>query len=225
MLIPNNATAAAIALVARAVALLLLFAATGANQWGGDHRGLPSTLHPTLLHALPAFPRANPMPGAAHVASAAATAAASTDATNAIDAAAVPRHARHLTFIPPPADHVNPTLYTEQPDFSDYRHPPGKCDELPPARIWSHSSQVPHGGSLGPLSPAPKATLMARTFHGGRQVDRVQQAVICWFAMVPAHEVDVVLVLDEGPMGEVMARCLLELAERCAWESLISRTS
>jgi len=88
-----------------------------------------------------------------------------------------------------------------------------RCDELPPARIWSHSEQVPFGGSAGPLSPAPRMTLLTRTFHGAKQVAQLESALLCAFAMVPPGEVDVVVVLDDGPGGETLARCLLELAE------------
>jgi len=87
------------------------------------------------------------------------------------------------------------------------------CDELPPARLWSHSSEVPHGGTLGPALPAKRISLVARTFHGKRQVGQLLQSLICMFAMVPAHEIDLVLVLDDGVEGVNWAKCLLTTAE------------
>jgi len=96
---------------------------------------------------------------------------------------------------------------------STYHHIPGQCDLLPPARIWSHSTQVPDGGSLGPMTPAPQISLMTRTFHGERQVGQLGKALICLMAMVPSHEMDMIIVLDAGPKGEELAKCLLKIAE------------
>ena len=139
-----------------------------------------------------------------------------------VPATSIPQRPRHpppppVTATWPPPD--SPSYWYKGEYRGSYRHPPGKCDELPPPRIWSHSSQVPHGGNIGPLTPPPKMTIMTRTFHGLRQVDRISKSLICMFTMVPANEVDIIFVLDEGPMGEIMARCLLEIAEKFKFPS------
>ena len=63
-------------------------------------------------------------------------------------------------------------------------------------------------------------TLMTRTFHGQSQVGRVGMAIICMFAMVSVHEMDVIIVLDEGKGGEEYGRCLLQLAEKFGFTGL-----
>ena len=68
-------------------------------------------------------------------------------------------------------EHINQKGYLEGAGFTNYRHPQGQCDSLPPARVWSQSSEVPEGGSIGPVIPAPKISIIARTFHGKSQVE------------------------------------------------------
>ena len=68
-------------------------------------------------------------------------------------------------------EHINQKGYLQGAGFTNYRHPQGQCDSLPPARVWSQSSEVPEGGSIGPVIPAPKISIIARTFHGKSQVE------------------------------------------------------
>ena len=130
-------------------------------------------------------------------------------------------HGRRLGRRPPP----DPESWFNQQLIrmhypAPYHHPPGHCDSLPPPRIWSRASDVPNGGSFGPVSPAPEVSLVARTFHGEKQVRQLGESLICLFAMVPTNEMDVIIVLDEGEKGAEMARCLLTLAEKFKFKGL-----
>jgi hypothetical protein len=83
---------------------------------------------------------------------------------------------------------------------------------LPPARIWSKSSEVPNGGTLGPVAGA-RVGLVGRTYHGQRSVAQMMYSLVCMFANVPSNLVEVVIVLDAGLEGNKLAKALLLTAE------------
>ena len=102
------------------------------------------------------------------------------------------------------------------------------CNELPPARIWSSPDQVPSGGSIGPVptlplsGEPPKFALVARSYHGRRQVTQIISSLVCLFATVPQHIMEVVIVLDSGPddNGKFLAKCMLEEARKHGFGAL-----
>jgi hypothetical protein len=102
----------------------------------------------------------------------------------------------------------------------------GDCNELPPARIWSSADQVPSGGSIGPVpvlplsGEPPQFALVGRSYHGLKQVKQVMSSLVCFFAVVPQHIMEVVIVLDSGHDGELLAKCILEQAQKHGFGAL-----
>jgi hypothetical protein len=62
---------------------------------------------------------------------------------------------------------------------------------------------------------------MARTFNGKRPVSQMSEALICAFSNMGApEEMDLIIVLDDGPDGEKLAKCLLQVAEKYSYTGL-----